>query len=114
MNRPLPWWRLGAAILILGGMIVVLLSLAPFYLRDWQLRNYYARSLLRGAQLASLSDSSIEKDITGHAEELGLPVTANNLQIVREGGNVRMDLRYTVHFDFYQVDLHFHTAAGSK
>lgn len=113
MNRPLPWWRLAAAIFILGGMAVVLISLAPFYLRDWQLRNY-ARTLMNGPDVASLADSSLQQDVAGRAGQLGLPVAANNVQIAHEGNRTKMDVRYTVHFELYQVDLHFHTAAASK
>ena len=113
MNRRLPLWRLALAILILGGMAAVLLSLAPFYVKDWQLRNYM-RTLLSGPRIASLSDLSLARDVTGRAGELGLPVTASDVQIGRDGGRIRMDIRYTVHFDLYQVDLHFHSNAASR
>lgn len=113
MNRRLPLWRLAAAIFILGGMAVVLLSLTPFYVEDWQLRNY-VRGVMHGPQLASLSDATLEKDVTSRAQALGLPVTANNLLIVHKAGTVNLDIRYTVHFNLYQVDLHFHTAAANR
>ncbi len=111
MNHKLPFWRLILAILILGGSAAVLLSLAPLYLRDWQLRNYL-RDEARNPEIVSMADSALRSKIVAQAHNLGLPVTAPDVLITRNRTNVKMEIRYTVSFELYQVDLHFHSSAS--
>ncbi len=107
----LPIWRLTLAILILGGAAAVLLSLAPLYLKDWQLRNYL-RDEARNPEIVTMTDTALQAQIAGHAQNMGLPVTAPDVQITRGKDKIKMEIRYTVSFQLYQVDLHFHSSAG--
>jgi hypothetical protein len=109
----LPAWRLVAAILILGGMAVVLLSLAPIYLRDWQFRNYL-RDLAGNQEIVAMTDESARATIANRAQTMGVPISAHDVQIAHGNGKVRMEVRYTVHFRFSQVDLHFHPTASTR
>ncbi len=109
----LPAWRLAAAVLILGGMCAVLISLAPFYLKDFQLKGFL-RDLAARPNAAAYSDVALENNIATRAQQLGLPVGPDQIQITRTAGKVRMETKYAVHFQFYEVDLHFHDSAASR
>jgi hypothetical protein len=113
----LPTWRLIAAVLVLGGMAFVLLSLAPVYLKDLEFQRS-VRTFASQPAIVSMTDEGIRGAVMSRAEALGLPVLASNVQIIhdqsgRERGKVKIQLKYAVHFELYQVDLHFHTSAAS-
>lgn len=108
----LPPWRLVAAVLMLGAMAFVLLSLAPLYLKDLEFQRS-VRTFASQPAIVSMTDEGIRREVMSRAGALGLPVLANNVQITHASGKVRIQLKYAVHFELYQVDLHFHTSAAS-
>lgn len=103
----LPLWRLIAAILVLFTMTAVLVSLAPIYIENFQLRRY-VRTLTRAEGAPVLTDDALRAAIVTRAKQLDLPVAAEDVHITRQGGKPHIDLRYAVQIDFplYQVDLH--------
>jgi hypothetical protein len=103
----LPLWRLVAAILVLLTMAVVLVSIAPVYIENFQLRQYI-RTLTRGEGSAAVTDEALRAAVLMRAKQLDLPVAAEDVRITRQGGKPHVDLRYAVQIDFplYQVDLH--------
>lgn len=109
----LPAWRLAAAVLILGGMVLVLVSLAPVYLKDYELKRYF-RDLAARQNAAAMTDEALRRSLAGKAGELGLPLLPGDVRIAREGGRLKMEMRYAVHFQLYQVDLHFHASATGR
>jgi hypothetical protein len=107
----LPLWRLIAAILVLAAMAGVLLTLAPVYSEDYQLRQY-VRSLVR---TPNTSDETLRAEVLARARQLDLPVEPGDVQISHPDGKLQLQLKYAVQMDFplYQVDLHFHPGATS-
>ena len=109
----LPAWRLAAGLFILGSLLVALLSLGPVYLRDWQLKAYL-REAAKKPEIATMTDAAIASQIAGRAHELDLPVSASDVQVTHVGAKAKIELRYVVRFQLYEVDLHFHSIAQSR
>jgi hypothetical protein len=105
----LPLWRLCAAIFILGGMVAVLLFLAPVYLDNLRLGSY-VRYIVQSPAALSTPDETIRNWVLGRARELNLPVEPGEIQITHPAGKLQVQMKYAVVRDFhlYQVDLHFH------
>lgn len=114
-NQKLPLWRLIAAILVLAGMAVVLLALAPVYFEDFQLRQYI-RSLARAENATTTPDETLRAAVLNRARQLDLPVQPGDIQISHRDGKLQLQMKYAVQMDFplYQVDLHFHPGATSR
>ncbi len=108
----LPLWRLILAILVLGAMAAVLLSLMPVYFENFQLGRYVGE-LVRSP---NATDDSLRTAVIARAHQLDLPVAAQDIQIKRTDGKVELQTRYVVQMDFplYQVDLHFHANGSSR
>ncbi len=115
--KPVAPWRIGAAGLILAGMVFLLARLAPVYFRDLQLQNYVAE-LTQSTSNRAKPDDAVRALILDRAHQLDLPVLADNVHIKRSpGGNLQhVDVRYFVRVGLpgYTVDLHFYPAAGSR
>lgn len=103
----LPLWRLIAAILVLSVMALVLISIAPVYIENYQLRRY-VRTLTGAENAAAMTDDALRGSVLARAKQLDLPVAADDVRITRQNGKPRVQLRYAVQVDFplYQVDLH--------
>ena len=116
MNR-LPWWRIAVAVLILGVLALVLGVCAPYYLHNLKLQSYVS-DLTRSVGQAKPSDAEIRSMVLERARALALPITADDVHIVRAvGGGVKhIDVRYMVPIDLpgYTVKLHFYPGAGSR
>ena len=106
----LPWWRLILAVLVLGVMAAVLLSLAPVYFENYQL-GQFVKQLARGG---NAPDDSLRAAVLKRARELDLPVDAGDVAITHSEGKSGIETKYKVQMDFllYQVDLHFHANAA--
>lgn len=107
--------RIAAAALILLILGVLGARLLPLYLRNMELQQY-VDSLTRSAENQTRPEDLLRVNVLERAGRLGLPVKANNVQIRRANGGLRIDVRYFVRVDFlmYTVDLHFYPGAGSK
>ena len=116
MNR-LPPWRIVAAVVILGILAGILGVCAPYYFRNLSLQRYVA-ALTRSPEERGKPDADVRSLVLQKAEQLGLPITADNVHITRAGdGSVQhIDVRYMVAVDLpgYTVKLHFYPGAGSR
>lgn len=114
-NGTLPLWRLLTATFILGGMVAVLLALAPVYLKNYRLQNYL-RDVVSVQKAAIQADDQITTGIMMRARDLGLPVETGDIHLEHEGSRLRIGLKYKVQRDFglYQVDLHFRPEAANR
>jgi hypothetical protein len=114
VNR-LPRWRLALAILILAVMVFVLATFAPIYFRNLQLQNYVS-DVTHSVDSQSRSDDLLRTWVLNKAHQLNLPITEDNVHIVRAADGVRIDVRYFVRVNLpgYTVDLHFYPGAGSR
>lgn len=108
----LPLWRLLLAVLVLGVMVAVLLSLMPVYFENYQL-GQFVKQLARGP---NATDDTLRAAVLKRARELDLPVDPGDVAITHAEGKSRIETKYKVQMDFqlYQVDLHFHANATGR
>ena len=113
--KRLPRWRLALAIFILAGMVFILASFAPIYFRNLELQNYVS-GVTHSAGSSSKSDDLLRTIVLSKARQLNLPISEDNVHIVRSHNEMRIDVRYFVRFNLpgYTVDLHFYPGAGSR
>jgi hypothetical protein len=83
--------------------------LAPIYYNNLQLQRTVA-IITRDAANQTKSDDALRLLIVNRAQELDLPVRADNVHIDRSQQRLRIDVGYFVRVAFpgYTVDLHFH------
>lgn len=114
MNR-VPRWRIAAAWAVLALLAVFAVALAPFYYRNLQLQRSVAE-ITHDAENHATPDTTLRDLVLNKAQELDLPVKADNVHINRSQQALRIDVRYFVRVAFpgYTVDLHFHPASSSK
>jgi hypothetical protein len=107
----LPLWRLVLAILVLGAMTAILLSLMPVYFENYQLGRFVEQ--LAGGPNAP--DDTLRAAVLNRARQLDLPVDPSDVAINHSDGKSRIETKYKVQMDFllYQVDLHFHANASA-
>jgi hypothetical protein len=94
------------ALLVLGGMAAVLISLAPVYFEDYRLR----QDLREIVRRQNTSDDALRSAVVERARRLDLPVRPADIQINHSDGKTQVEMKYAVEMDFrlYQVDVHFH------
>jgi hypothetical protein len=114
VNR-LPRWRIAAAAVILAGLVALLALFAPIYYHNLRLQSYVS-DLTQNVANAQKSDDLLRTLVLDKAQELDLPVTAENVHIQRAADGLHIDVRYFVRVDLpgYTVDLHFYPGAGSR
>ena len=110
-----PRWRIALAIGILAAMAFLLAFFAPIYFRNLELQNYVSDVTHTAANQAR-SDDLLRTWVLTKARQLRLPVTEDNVHVVRSTDGMRIDVRYFVRVNLpgYTVDLHFYPGAGSK
>ena len=112
--RPVPRWRIAAAILVIAGLVGLAAMLAPVYIHNLELQNFVS-------DLASRSDTPAKSDdllrtwVVDKAHDLDLPIKPESVRILRSSEGMRIDVRYQVRVDIpgYTVNLHFYPGAGS-
>jgi hypothetical protein len=110
--KPVPRWRIAAAIAVLVALLGFGALLAPIYAHNLELQNYVAEI----TRNVSVSDAALLQQVVNKARALDLPVTAANVHVTRSPEGTRIDVPYFVRVTLpgYTVDLHFHPGAGSR
>ena len=98
--NPVPRWRIAAAVLVIVALLGFGVVFAPAYLGNLKLQSYVAE-ITRRVDSQNASDDALRQDVLKKAQDLGLPVKADNVHIVRTQGehgqgNLRIDVRYFV------------------
>jgi hypothetical protein len=106
-SKPLPAWRIGAGVAVLGAFSWFAVLLVPVYLRNLQLQDF-----LRETPAAS--DEMLQQAILNKSHSLGLDITPDHLQIRRTPGGGPTVVRYVIRvtIPLYSVDLHFSSNVG--
>ncbi len=114
MSR-LPRWRLAAGCLILAMLLLAAVLFTPLYLRNLELQSFVA-GITHDVKNQEKSDGVLRTWVLQKAEQLELPVTEDNVHILRGQEGMRIDVRYSVRVNLplYTVDLHFYPGAGSR
>jgi hypothetical protein len=106
-SKPLPAWRIGAGVAVLGAFSWFAILLVPVYLRNLQFQGF-----LRETPAAS--DEMLQQAILNKSHALGLDITPDHLQIRRPPGGGPTVVRYVIRvtIPLYSVDLHFSSNVG--
>ena len=115
MRRQLPVWRAVSGFAVLGSLVLVLLSLAPIYVENYEL-GQYIHTLAAEPSTAAAPDEILRPKILARARQLGLPVHPGDVQITHAGGKVRLLTKYKVQKDLVlsRLDLHFPPEATTR
>jgi hypothetical protein len=113
--KPLPRWRIAAALVILAGLALVGAKAGPIYIHHLQLQSFVG-ALSAGSGTMPQSDEGLRGQVLERAQTLNLPVRPSDVKIVRAAGSVRIEVRYQVALDLagYKVNLHFNPGIGSR
>ncbi|MEO8597456.1 MAG: hypothetical protein ABI759_29330 [Candidatus Solibacter sp.] len=113
--KPVPRWRIAAAVLVLAALAGFGILFAPTYIGNLKLQSYVAE-ITRNVESRNVADEALRQNVLAKARELDLPVKADNVHIIRSTGELRIDVRYFVRVSLpgYTVDLHFYPGAGSR
>ncbi len=88
-------------------VIFVGIKVIPVYVNDYQLDDYVRQQTPYWLTQRARSDA-IQKNVLDKAQELGLPVTADNVKVQAPGSLVNVSLDYTVPVDLLVVTLPLH------
>lgn len=102
--------RLVAGLAVVAVLIAVGVAVVPPYVANMKFQSYVETLVDTAQPPESMQTAAVNK-----AAQLGLPVRAGDVRVVKVGNAVRIDIVYVVRVDFplYTVDLHFHPAAGT-
>jgi len=106
---------MAAGCLILAILLLSVVLFTPLYLRNLALQNFVA-GITHDVKNQELPDGTLRARVLEKAEQLELPVTEDNVLILRAAEGMRIDVRYSVRVNLplYTVDLHFYPGAGSR
>ena len=98
---------------VLGGLLAVLLALAPVYLENYRFSRYVKE---QAAAAAAGREDDLRSRIRTRAAEMGLAVQDGDIRVTQANGHAAIQIRYAVHVDMglYRVDLHFHPEAAGR
>jgi len=113
--NPVPRWRIAAALTVLALLAGFAVVLAPTYYRNLKLQRSVVE-ITQNVENQTQPDDRIRLLVLNRAQELDLPVKADNVHINRWQRKLRIDVGYFVRVAFpgYTVDLHFHPASTSQ
>lgn len=108
-------WRIAAAIGVLAALAGFGVLFLPIYVDNLRLQSYVAE-ITQSASANPRTDDQLKAAVVTKANELHLPVKADNVHVEHRPEGLRIDVRYFVRVTLpgYTVDLHFYPGAGSR
>jgi hypothetical protein len=91
----IPRWRIAAGCVVLAGLLLFAASVGPLYVRNLQLQTYVG-DITRRVENQTKPDGMVRAAVLEKAHGLGLPVTAENVLIIRSPEKLRIEVRYMV------------------
>jgi hypothetical protein len=111
-QRKLPLWRVIAGFGLLGILVALLVVAGLVYLNNFRL-DRYMRGLAESPESVGLSDADLNGRLVGRARELGLPVQAGDISIMRMDGRPHIRIaRYGVETPVGHMDLRMSEASS--
>lgn len=100
--------------IILAVFIYVMAMLLPVLVNEYQFQDSL-QDIARFASVNHRSNEQIKQAILDIAQKQELPVQAEDIKVSGTGGNVRLDVDYSVTIDLkvYQWTLNFHPSASN-
>jgi hypothetical protein len=104
---------LGVALIV--AFVYVCFMMVPPFLKNYQFQDYLDDEARR-TSYSTLSEEGIRQEILKEARSDDLPISAEQIHIVRGQNLVQISVDYTVHVDllFFPQDLHFSPSSGNK
>jgi len=110
-----PRWRIAAAIGVVAALCGFGVLFLPIYIDNLRLQSYVSELTHNGSPTQQ-TDDTLRAAVVAKANELDLPVKADNVHIEHLPDGIRIAVRYFVRVSLpgYTVDLHFYPGAGSR
>jgi hypothetical protein len=107
--------------LVIVGLVLYLgIEVVPAYYSNYEFQDAVSRAALDNTYRTS-SEDDIQAQIMKSAREYDIPITADDVKVVRTGnpggaGAVTIDVNYSVHvaLPLYSLDLHFNPSSTNK
>ena len=105
---------LGFAVLV--GAFYVAFKLIPPYFNEYQFEDAMEQEARFSVYNMQKSEQDIRESVAKKAHEYGIPLTADQISVVREGTELTISAEYTVHVDLpaYPLNLKFHPSSKGK
>ncbi len=108
------YFGLFVTLLVLAAGGFVALQAVPVYVHNFELQDY-AHSLAENVAVDRVPPASVPSEVVARAQQLNLPVTADDVTMPAGEAAVKIRIRYTVPVDlkFYTWSLHFTISASA-
>ena len=102
-------------VVLIVAFVYVCFEMVPPFFKNYQFQDYLDNEARR-TSYSTLSEDGIRQEVLKEARNDDLPITADQIHIVRGQNVVQISVDYTVHVDllFFPQDLHFSPASGNK
>ena len=102
-------------VLFVVAFVYVCFQMVPPFFKNYQFQDYVEQEARR-TSYSTLTEEGIRAEVLKEARSDELPISAEQIHIVRGQNLVQISIDYTVHVDLlsYPVDLHFNVASGNK
>lgn len=101
------------ALAFLAAVIFSCFKIIPVYVDNYELQDYI-RNQTPFWLTQRVPADAIRKNILGKAEELGLPLAAEQVNVEATGSRVSVNIDYTVSVDLKVYILHLHFTPSSE
>jgi len=100
---------------VIAALIYVAFLTVPIYVNNYELEGYI-RDLAIQASVARSPAGEIQKSVLAKALDLHLPVSADQIKVESNRGNIKIDVDYTVPVDLkvYTWVLHFTPSTSNR
>lgn len=102
-------------VLILLAFIYLCAEFIPPFFKNYQFQDYLDNEARR-TSYTTMTEEAIRAEVLKEARSDELPITADQIRIVRGQNLVQISVEYTVHVDvlFFPQDLHFNPSSSNK
>jgi cell division protein FtsL len=100
---------------MLGALIYVAVQTVPVYVNNYELKDYIGQLAIQ-ASAARTPAGQIQQSVLTRASDLNLPVSADQIKVESNQGNVKIEIDYTVPVDLrvYTLMLHFTVSTSNR
>jgi cell division protein FtsL len=101
--------------LVLVAFIYVTAMIVPVLINEYQFQDNLDQ-IARFSSVGHKSNSDVQKAVLEEAQKEDLPIQAEDIKVAGTGGNVHINVDYSVTVDLkvYQLTLNFHPASSNS
>jgi len=102
-------------VLLVVAFVYVCFEMVPPFFKNYQFQDYLDNEARR-TSYGNLSEEGIRQEVLKEARSDDLPISAEQIHVVRGLNMVQISVDYTVHVDllFFPQDIHFTPSSGNK